>query len=94
MNSPLKDFVNLIFSCSLLLNALLFIPQAIKVLKEKESKNLSLITYIGFLGIQFMTVLHGILINDWLLVGGYIFSMITCGTVILLAIIYRNKNGK
>ena len=41
-----------LFGMGLFVNAALFIPQAIKLFREKDSKELSLITFLGFNAIQ------------------------------------------
>ena len=77
------------FSISLIVNAALFIPQIISLIRTKSTKGISLITFAGFNVIQLFTLLHGIYVYDYLLAGGYLLSIITCGTVSLLIIYYR-----
>ncbi|ARG96920.1 SemiSWEET family sugar transporter [Legionella micdadei] len=84
-----EQLVQFGFSISLLANAALFIPQIITLLKTKTAKGVSLITFAGFNVIQLFTMLHGLLTEDYLLAGGYLLSIITCGTVSLLIIYYR-----
>lgn len=79
------------FGASLLANALLFIPQIISLLKKKSSEGLSLITFLGFNVIQIFTLFHGLSTHDDLLVIGYLFSIVTCGTVSFLIAFYRLK---
>lgn len=85
----IRDFVELIFSCGLLFNVLLFIPQAIKVYRQKNSKNLSLITFAGFNIMQFFTAWHGYLEKDYVLMIGFGLSFFTCGIVTILIIRYK-----
>lgn len=77
------------FSISLLMNAVLFIPQIMALLKNKSAKGTSLITFAGFNIIQIFTMLHGLMYHDYLLAGGYLLSIITCGTVTVLIFYYR-----
>lgn len=77
------------FSLSLLVNALLFIPQIISLLTCKSAEGVSLITFAGFNVIQLFTVLHGVMAQDYLLAGGFFLSFLTCGVVSLLIIYYR-----
>ncbi|WP_224728199.1 PQ-loop domain-containing transporter [Cysteiniphilum sp. JM-1] len=81
--------IQVMFALSLFVNALLFLPQTIKVVKLKSSENISIITFAGFLLIQFVCVLYGLLIKDWILTSGFIFGMVTCVTVVITAIYYR-----
>lgn len=84
-----ENIVQYGFSISLIINAALFIPQIISLIRTKSSKGISLITFAGFNVIQLFTLLHGIYVDDYLLAGGYLLSIITCGTVSLLIIYYR-----
>lgn len=85
------SLIELLFSFALFINALLFIPQAIKIFKEKTAKSVSLLTFLGFLIIQFATVLHGVIHHDRILVIGYLLSMLTCGSIVILIARYNLK---
>jgi len=87
----LKISIETFFGLALFVNAVLFIPQAIKLFQKKDSKELSLITFMGFNVIQFFTILHGILFKDYLLIIGVALSFITCGLVTILIFYYRYK---
>lgn len=88
------NIIEFLFSFALFVNAVLFIPQAVKIFKSKTAKSISLLTFVGFLLIQLATIFHGVIVHDYLLVTGYLFSIVTCGAVILLAFVYRDRNGK
>ncbi|KTC83724.1 PQ-loop domain-containing transporter [Legionella brunensis] len=77
------------FSVSLLVNALLFIPQIVSLLKCKSAQGVSLITFAGFNIIQLFTVLHGVFAKDYILTAGFFLSFLTCGMVTWLVIYYR-----
>jgi len=85
-------FIEFTFSIGLFINAALFIPQWITIIKSKDSREVSFITFFGFWLIQFSTLLHGIIHKDWLLSIGQLVSMVTCGTVVVLIVYYRIKN--
>jgi MtN3 and saliva related transmembrane protein len=87
----LGNIVEIIFSLSLLLNALLFIPQALRIFKVKSASGLSLLTFAGFNFIQLATVCHAYLTKDWILFFGYLLSLITCGIVTFLIVRYRSN---
>ncbi len=55
----MEEFIKLGFSISLLVNALLFIPQIIRIIKNNSVEGVSLITLAGFNIIQIFTMLHG-----------------------------------
>lgn len=82
------------FSLGMFINALLFIPQAIEIIRNKASKNVSFITFFGFLLIQLSVLMHGLLREDYLLAIGTFVSMITCGWVVILILYYQIKNTK
>lgn len=77
------------FSVSLLINAFLFIPQIITILKSKSAAGVSLITFGGFNIIQLFTLFHGLVSGDYLLATGYFLTILTCGTVTALVFYYR-----
>lgn len=85
--------IEFVFSFALFINALLFIPQAIKIFKNKTAEGVSLLTFSGFLLIQLAIVLHGVIKHDYLLIIGYLLSMATCGLIIVLTLIYRKGGG-
>ena len=83
------------FAASLFVNAVLFIPQIMRLWASKDSKEVSFITFFGFWLIQLATTLHGFLKKDYLLAFGTLASMVTCGIVIIAIIFYRiNGKGK
>ncbi len=82
------------FSISLLANAALFIPQIVTLLKKQSALGVSLITFVGFNIIQLFTMLHGLLEKDYLLAGGYLLSLITCGCVSCLIVYYKHIKNR
>lgn len=89
-----ENFIEAVFGLGLFLNAALFLPQIFSLLKYKNSRELSLLTFAGFNLIQLFTILHGIINKDFLLTVGFILSFLTCGTVTTLIIVYRYKTRK
>ncbi len=84
-------FIESGFSISLFVNAVLFIPQIIRIHTTKDAKEVSFITFFGFWLIQLFTVLHAFIRKDYILMFGYVFSMITCGYIVGLIVYYRIK---
>ncbi|MBY0377516.1 MAG: hypothetical protein K2Q33_03000 [Gammaproteobacteria bacterium] len=80
------------FILSLFVNAVLFIPQIMRIVASKDAKEVSFITFFGFWLIQLATTLHGFIHGDYVLAYGTLASMLTCGYVIWLIIFYRLKN--
>ncbi len=88
----LKMIVDVIFGAGLFINAVLFIPQAARIVKYKQSKDLSPTTFVGFVATQFSAVLYGYLNSDYILMFGYFLALITCSIVTILIFVYRNQS--
>lgn len=89
-----RDVIEAIFSISLFINAVSFIPQIVRIIREKSAKGVSLITFSVFLASQFSAVLYGLLIKSYILIVGYLLSMVFCAPVVLLILIYRRNKHK
>lgn len=85
--------IEAVFSLALFINALLFLPQALKLIQQKKSGDISFTTFAGFNLIQLAMIAHGILVHDYLLVWGMMLTFVTCGFVSFLIIYYRVKNA-
>jgi len=85
----IKIIIETIFSLGLFFNAVLFVPQIIRLYKIKNSKSFSLATFIGFNLIQFFVILHGYLHADYLLVFGTALSLLTSGALTILIFYYK-----
>lgn len=86
-----KDFVVLYFGASLFINAVLFVPQILKILRDKHTDEFSITTFLGFCITQMASILYGYMQHDWILMWGYILAFTACGTVTVLIFIYRNN---
>ncbi len=87
----IKVIVDIVFEFGLLINAFLFIPQALKIYRHKNAKGLSLLTFAGFNFIQLFFILHALLQGDIQLLIGMGISFITCGFVTFGIILYSKK---
>lgn len=87
----MKEIVAVIFGLALIGNAALFVPQALAVWRKKSDEGISLITFGGFNVLQIIAVVHGVYQNDKALILGMIASLITCGAVTFLTLLYRMK---
>lgn len=88
-----KWFINTVFATGLFINAMLFIPQAIRIYKTRTAKDLSLTTFIGFWLTQLAAVIYGYIHQDYILMFGYILALMTCGVVTILIITFRAKDS-
>lgn len=84
-----RDTVFAIFEVALFVNALLFIPQAIRIYRLKNAEDLSLTTFVGFCFIQAISVIYGMIRPDFPVSIGFAVSLLTCGTTTVLIIYYR-----
>ncbi len=89
----MQMILEFLFSLAMFINAVLFVPQIIKIIREKAAQNVSLLTFGGFNLIQLITLIHGVIHHDWYLVGGMTLSLITCGAVTVLIIYYQGKQA-
>lgn len=87
----LETIVSTAFGLGLFVNALLFVPQIIKLLRTKDSAEVSFLTFAGFNVLQILMIWHGFLHNDYALILGGFASLITCGAVTVLICLYRRK---
>ena len=87
----MREIVAWAFGLGLLGNAALFVPQAIAVWRKKSDEGVSLITFGGFNVLQAIGIVHGIYEHDQALTLGMIASIITCGAVTSLTLVYRTQ---
>jgi MtN3 and saliva related transmembrane protein len=85
----MKEIVAVIFGLGLLCNALLFVPQALAVWRKKTDEGVSLITFGGFSVLQAIGIVHGMYQHDLSLIIGMASSLLSCGTVTALTMMYR-----
>jgi MtN3 and saliva related transmembrane protein len=87
----MKQIVAVIFGLGRVCNALLFVPQVLAVWRRKSDEGISLITFGGFSVLQAIGIVHGAYERDWSLILGMAASLLTCGSVTALTILYRWK---
>jgi MtN3 and saliva related transmembrane protein len=85
----MKEIVAVIFGLGLGCNALLFVPQILAVWRKKTDEGISLVTFGGFSILQAIGIVHGLYQHDLSLILGMAASLLTCGTVTFLTILYR-----
>ena len=90
----MKQIVAILFGLGLVVNGLLFVPQAIALWRKKSDEGVSLLTFGGFNVLQAIGILHGILQGDLSLVLGMCASFIACGSVTGLTIYYRLRRKR
>jgi MtN3 and saliva related transmembrane protein len=91
MKNLIVDSIEILFSLGMFVNAALFVPQFFTLIKTKNAKSLSLLTFAGFNCLQLITILHAWVVKDYLLLIGIFISLITCGAVTCAILMYRNR---
>lgn len=91
MSISFENIINVLFSIGLFINALLFLPQAIRIIRLSDASDISLITFVGFCITQLLAIIYGYIHSDWVLMIGYSFALLMCGFVTVLSVIYRLK---
>lgn len=87
----MKEIIAVIFGLGLMANAGLFVVQAVKILRTKSAKGVSTLTFGGFSLLQVTGILHGYFQMDMSLLAGMAASLLACGTVTVLSIIFKDK---
>jgi MtN3 and saliva related transmembrane protein len=87
----LKEIVAVAFGLGLLVNASLFVPQAVKILRSRSAKDVSLVTFGGFNLLQLIGIAHGYLQGDLSLLLGMVASFVACGAVTVSGLVYRRS---
>lgn len=85
----MRQFVAWLFGLGLLGNALLFVPQAIALGRKKTDQGVSLVTFAGFSILQVVGIVHGLYEHDPAITFGMAASLLSCGTVTILTLVYR-----
>ena len=66
-----------------------YFPQAIKIIKKKSAKEISLTTYLIFSVGILIWLFYGISINDFPLIFANVLALIGCALVLIAYFIYR-----
>jgi MtN3 and saliva related transmembrane protein len=89
-----KNIVALVFGFGMLINACLFVPQAWHLWKAKRAEGVSVLSFAGFNALQLIGAVHGYFQQDTALMLGMLASLLTCGSVTVLAARYREREGE
>ncbi len=85
----MKEIIAVLFGLGLVVNGLLFVPQAIALWRKKSGESVSLVTFGGFNLLQLIGIVHGVYQQDRSLILGMIASFLCCGAVTSQTILYR-----
>lgn len=87
--NTVKFIVDLIFDLGLFINAVIYFPQIIKIIRTKETRDLSLVTFIGIALLQLSFALHGYFHQDNGLTIGMLAAFLVSSFLLFLIILYR-----
>jgi signal transduction histidine kinase/uncharacterized protein with PQ loop repeat len=90
----IKVYLDYIYGLIFILNAIIFIPQAVKIIQNKSAKDVSLITYAGLFAIQVFFIFHTLQTRNHILLIGFILSLITTAAVLILTVYYHYYDQK
>lgn len=90
----MQQIVGFLFGAGLFINAALFIPQIVLLLKQKHADDISFTLFFGFACIQSVTIAHGYFVKDYILIVGYSLSLAMCLTISWLIFYYRSAHNK
>jgi MtN3 and saliva related transmembrane protein len=83
------DYVIIIGFLAALFTTIAFLPQALRILKLRETKDISLITYVLFSSGVFTWLVYGVLRNDWPVIAANFVTFILAFTILLLKLRYK-----
>jgi len=83
------SFITIIGLAAATLTTISFLPQAIKVIRTKHTKDLSLEMYSIFSGGVFLWLVYGILVNDLPLIICNAVTFIFAATILIMKIRYK-----
>ena len=89
----MRDAIAFIFGLGMVLNAALFVPQAVHLWRTKTAQGVSILSFAGFNTLQAIGALHGYFEHDYALMIGMLASLLTCGSVTVLAARYSRRRG-
>ena len=88
----MRDAIAIVFGLGLIINAFLFVPQIAAIWRTRDARGVSLLTFGGFTFMQFIGAIHGYYQHDWSLIIGMMLSCLCCGSVTVLAVLFRNSS--
>jgi len=85
------EFVTILGFAAALFTTISNIPQAVKIIRTKETKGVSAMSYLALLVGLIAWVIYGILRDDWPIIVSNAISAIICAIVLILKLISKEK---
>ena len=89
----MRELVAYVCGFGMVLNAALFVPQGVHLWRTKTAQGVSVASFAGFNLLQAVGALHGYFERDYPLMVGMVASLVTCGSVTVLAVRYGRGGG-
>lgn len=84
----IKTIFDILFDISLFVNAIIMLPQLVRILRSKVVEGLSLTSFAGIFLLQLIMAIHGYFYHDFNLMIGMFFAMIVSGSIAALIVFY------
>jgi MtN3 and saliva related transmembrane protein len=86
---PILPLIDIIGATGATLTTLCWLPQALKVIREKETRALSLLATAAFtLGVV-LWLIYGLAIGDWLLIGSNAVTLALMAVILTMKLRYK-----
>ena len=79
-------FTELVGDLAALLTTLCWLPQALKILRTRETRDLSLIAYLAFAGGVALWLVYGVLLGTWPIIIANGVTLALAGVVLVLKV--------
>lgn len=83
-----SPFVDLVGTAGAVLTTLCWLPQALKTLREKETRGLSLPATAAFTGGVGLWLIYGLAIDDWPLIGSNAVTLLLMSAILTMKLRY------
>ncbi|MDP4187982.1 MAG: SemiSWEET transporter [Bacteroidota bacterium] len=83
------NWITIIGMAAACLTTFSYIPQMIKVIKTKRTKDISVIMYFAIMTGIFLWLVYGICLKDWPIILANAISLVFTGTIFILKLKYK-----
>ena len=88
----MQAVINILYELTMYGLVITFLPQIIRIIKKRNVEGISLIAFLGFGILQFISAVHGYYTHNTPLLISMILSMIATGIIVLQIVYYRVKH--
>lgn len=89
IKNRIVDFITIIGLVASIITAGAMLPQLIKVIKEKDAENISLVMPIIYIVGLGLWVYYGFLKKDWIIIGANVFSVVLNILMMFFSVKYK-----